>query len=210
MKLENNLEKYQANLLSTYHNMYRDGKDEWTDQAAMRVATRFLSTFLESLSGLKVLDIGCGAGRDAENLARNKAIVTGIDIVQHEDWDVLESEFSSLSFYKKSLFDFENSHMFDIALDNGCMHHQHPEQLEQYVKKVHSMLADKGIFLISTFYDDSSSMKLDPNGRVMRTFTAEELRQLVENLGFKQLDYTIVNRDPGKFHYLLSAFKKWK
>src|SRR3990167_449427 len=208
MRLERNTKKYQANLAAVYYKMYQDDKDEWTDQAAMRIVTRFLSNFLNDFNGIKILDIGCGAGRDSLALAERGARVTGIDIIPQTIWPVLEKKYPILNFVKASLFNFKSRELFDVTLDNGCMHHQHPDGLNQYIKRIHSLLSSHGIFLISTFYNGNSSIKLDANGRVMRTFTVEELKDLVDKSGFKQLEHTVVDRTPLNFHYLLTIFKK--
>lgn len=107
---------------------------------------------LGDLAGARVLDVGCGNGRNAAWLAERGARVTGIDIaaglldavrtrmpegVSLVPVDVLREELPGES--------------FDLVYDSGCFHHLAPHRRITYLQRVMPRIAPGGRYGIVTF-----------------------------------------------------------
>lgn len=103
----------------------------------------------------KVLDIGCGYGRNSLYLAQNGFEVYGIDFARTSiEWgEQLAREKSiSVNFLCQSIFDFQHEpEYFDFIYDSGCFHHIKPHRRHQYLNKVLSFLKPDGYFAMVCF-----------------------------------------------------------
>ncbi|MGG2182696.1 class I SAM-dependent methyltransferase [Bacillus altitudinis] len=87
-----------------------------------------------------VLDIGCGNGRALEHL-QGLSAYTGIDLYEHEEWQGLKKRKEvPVHFYHQDFMSWSMNQgrelTFDLILDHGCFHHQHPDDHERYLKQI--------------------------------------------------------------------------
>lgn len=103
----------------------------------------------------KVLDVGCGNGRNSIFLAKSGFQVDAIDFSQKSiDWacENARSQSVEVNFYCDSIFNLCTSpHTYDYIFDSGCLHHIKPHRRNQYLKTIYSMLKPEGHFGLVCF-----------------------------------------------------------
>ncbi|MCK0115649.1 class I SAM-dependent methyltransferase [Isoptericola sp. S6320L] len=107
---------------------------------------------LGDLRGARVLDVGCGNGRNAAWLAAQGAHVVGIDIAT----GLLDASrpgmpdgvtLASVDVLREEL----PAGPFDLVYDSGCFHHLAPHRRLTYLQRVLPLLAEGGRYGIVTF-----------------------------------------------------------
>lgn len=107
---------------------------------------------LGELAGARVLDIGCGRGRNTRWLAQQGAVVEGIDLadalldaVRPTMPDTVT--LSALDVLREPL----PAGLFDLVYDSGCFHHLAPHRRITYLERVVAAIRPGGRFGIITF-----------------------------------------------------------
>lgn len=107
---------------------------------------------LGDLAGARVLDVGCGNGRNAAWLATRGARVTGIDIAA-ELLDTVRVDMprgvtlASVDVLRDGLPDGP----FDLVYDSGCFHHLAPHRRITYLGRVLPLVSPEGGYGIVAF-----------------------------------------------------------
>jgi len=161
-----------------FNQHYTEGSDVWTHDGNMRVLPDIVAREVGLPRDGSVLDIGCGAGDDVRRYAKSCRSVVGIDLFAHDAWDGVRD--ANVAFHQVDFLSFSPSTRFERIVDNGCFHHQHPEDYEAYLTKIRSMLTDDGVFVLSTYKNDNKVEWVDRKGRLHRVFDDRELRELLE------------------------------
>jgi 2-polyprenyl-3-methyl-5-hydroxy-6-metoxy-1,4-benzoquinol methylase len=107
---------------------------------------------LGSLEGARVLDIGCGAGRNSRWFAQQGAIVEGIDLaaplLEHVRPTMPESvTLTAVDVLRDPL----PAGQFDLVYDSGCFHHIAPHRRITYLERVLPTVRPGGRFGIVAF-----------------------------------------------------------
>lgn len=111
---------------------------------------------LGPLDGARVLDIGCGAGRNSRWFASRGALVDGIDIAGTLLRDVRPTMPASVTLHELDVLrDPLPSADYDVIHDSGCFHHLAPHRRETYLSRVLPALGPDGSFSIVTFAAES-------------------------------------------------------
>ena len=141
---------------------------------------------------LDVLDIGTGKARDIATLLMAGHRATGIDLHEPTDWTQLRERWGQRVALEKAAFPAwaDDGRRFDAILDNGCFHHQHPDQYAAYLGGVRALLRPTGIFVVSVFTPHRRQQprgyftKID-GGRLNRYFTEGELDTALRDAGLR-------------------------
>lgn len=136
----------------------------------------------EKTKGLRVLEVGCGCGSEAERFARAGAHYTAVDLTnaavnltqRRFQLEKLEGRFVQAD---AEDLPFANG-LFDLVYSHGVLHHT-PDTARS-VQEVHRVLAPGGRAVIMLYYRDSFNYQV--NLRVVRRFRA---RLLKTEVGFK-------------------------
>jgi SAM-dependent methyltransferase len=205
------------------------GKQEWSDEeffgsGEQEVREQILSDLGNICQGrdpreMKVLEIGCGAGRMTRALAQFFGSVYAVDISPH-----------MVRQARQALRGFPNAHLFcnngrdlsvvrrnwwdrfgiggKLQLDFAfsCLVFQHipsREVVEKYVAEVHRLLKPGGLFKFQVQGVTAMEPEVDHTW-VGYSFSREDARNLAENNGF-ELRY---EKDAGEQYYWLWFFKK--
>ncbi|NXN95275.1 COQ3 protein, partial [Rhinopomastus cyanomelas] len=155
------------------------------------------------LSGVKILDVGCGGGLLSEPLGRLGASVTGIDPVednirtadQHKSFDPVLAE--RIQYKSSSLEEIveESMETFDVIVASEVV--EHVADLEMFIKCCSQVLKPEGSLFITTINKTQLSyvlgivvaekiMGILPEGTHEwdKFVPPEELRHLLESNGF--------------------------
>jgi len=200
--------EYAAVLHSDFVSSYRDGRDVWTDETAMRVASAILHAHLGAPAD--ILDAGAGRGRDTAYFLEHGHRVTAVDLVETPEWTQLAQRWGErVRFHTCPIIELEGSAGFDGVLDNGCLHHQHPDAYRTYLAHVHALLRPDGLFTISVFESDGPGRLYENHAqRLYREFSESELSELLRTANFVPVDSQRVPRSRCGLHYLVMTVCK--
>ena len=168
----------------------REGHPLATNDPDENLADWHTRGLLGELHGRRVLDIGCGAGRNSRWFAEQGAIVHGIDIAS----GLLDSARPAMpSTVALTLCDVLRdrlpSESYDVIYDSGCFHHLAPHRRETYLHRVLPALARGGRFGIVAFAAGSmgsaaTDLEIITSGEVEGGigYSCEDLRMIFSTL----------------------------
>lgn len=102
----------------------------------------------------RVLDIGCGEGKDAVFLAGNGYNVTAFDVSEKglsKARELAESRSVALNLFKADIMDFRLEAEFDIIFSSGVFHYIPLRLRESVIENLKSHTAENGINVINVF-----------------------------------------------------------
>ncbi|CAG9621130.1 class I SAM-dependent methyltransferase [Sutcliffiella rhizosphaerae] len=114
-----------------------------------------VSIFQKGISIERVLELGCGPGRNAIYMAKNGSKVDALDISENAiEWakERALGEKVSIQFLCKSLFDIHlEAEIYDFIYDCGMFHHLAPHRRVTYLTIVKNALKPNGHFGLVCF-----------------------------------------------------------
>ncbi len=105
---------------------------------------------------LKVLDIGCGEGKDAVFLARNGYIVTAFDLSEtgiEKGKKLAEKCNTYVNFLKADIADFRANENYDIVFSSGVFHVIKPAIRNEIITNLKEYTNKGGIHAINVFVE---------------------------------------------------------
>lgn len=146
----------------------------------------------------KLLEIGCGSGRDASFLTEKGFNVIAIDGSKNMIGEAKKNhpELSNKIFYKILPHDLNFDIKFDGIYSIATLMHLSKYDLEKTILKIYDLLNPTGKILVSVslFRDDINKNGFDKNGRYFLILSFEEWISIFKNIGFKILE-TKTNKD---------------
>ena len=150
--------------------------------------TSFLAPLARRLpAGAKVLDVGCGSGRDLLWM-KNK----GFDVIGFErssglaeiawgnaECEIIEGDFETYDFSQMKV---------DAVIFVGALVHLTKERFSNVFENITFSLTDHGHALITL--KEGLGEKTDSEGRTFYLWQDEEARDVFDNLGFKVSDFS--------------------
>ncbi|HEV7805077.1 MAG TPA: methyltransferase domain-containing protein [Solirubrobacteraceae bacterium] len=203
---------YRPVLDEDFRRRYASGRDPWTDEPAMKAP---VATLLAALPAgpHAVLDVGAGRGRDVTALLDAGHRVTGVDLVATPEWPRLREQWGKqVSLLEGSFLDLELPTRFTGVLDNGCLHHQHPDEHPAFLARIRDLLEPGGTAVLSTFTPDHehepSALWLTSDGRLNYEFSLLDLSRLAAGAGLRLADAVRVPRELHGLQYLVVALRR--
>ncbi|MBN8191179.1 class I SAM-dependent methyltransferase [Bacillus sp. NTK074B] len=121
-----------------------------------------LASYLKSgiITCGRVLELGCGPGRNAIYLAENGFEVDAVDVSKTSlDWakERADERNLSINFFHRNIFDIEiEDGKYDFIYDSGCFHHIAPHRRISYINLIERALRPEGYFGITCFHQGGS------------------------------------------------------
>ncbi|MFF7456665.1 SAM-dependent methyltransferase [Kitasatospora sp. NPDC008115] len=214
-------------VLALLDGLFAPGADRWTDRAADwwdgfyadRDSGRpfFVAAPDENLAahldrgllapGARVLDLGCGAGRNAVHLASRGFEVDAVDLSSTAlAWARERAREAGVAprFHHGNIFTVELPlPRYDLVYDSGCLHHLPPHRRISYLALLDRVLAPGGHFGLTCFAAGAMGSEL-PDAQLYRTgrldgglaFTPDELRWILGD--FTEVEIRpMVPQEPG-------------
>lgn len=120
----------------------------------------FLKDLLEitgrNPSELKVLDIGCGEGKDAVYMAQQGCNVSAFDITQsgiRKTKLLAEKRGVEINAFVADINDFEINEKFDIVYSTGTIQYLFSDRIEAFFEKIKDMVNVGGYVYFNVFVD---------------------------------------------------------
>lgn len=173
----------------------------------------------------KVLEIGCGNGRNAIYLAQKGCTVTAVDLSQRAiDWAKEQTEVNNVNiqFVCENIFNLNlELQEFDYIYDSGCFHHLSPHRRVSYIQFINKYLKNDGYFSISAFKENGKyggSSLSDKQYYMDRTlygglgYSKEKLQILFsefQEIEIRDMQHNNLNHDEfGLEDFIVCTFKK--
>ena len=144
-------------------------------------------------AGGKILDIGCGSGRDLATLMKSGFRVAGVD-TSGEMINAAVKRYPELA-GKISLSGLPAlpgiEDTFNGVLCSAVLQHIPDSRLYESFRRIRELLKDEGIFIVSfpvQYPGIDSETNRDANGRVFYIRPQEKYRFLIERLGFSLIE----------------------
>lgn len=103
----------------------------------------------------RVLELGCGPGRNAIYMARQGCQVDAVDISRESiNWAIERADAArvDVNFVTGSVFDLRpESGSYDIVYECGCLHHIPPHRRLQYIDVIKTALKPGGLYGLVCF-----------------------------------------------------------
>ena len=229
--------KSQQDLLMLLDNLLREPQQFWEDfykdkfkpiPFFVNKPDEYLVHCIEKKQILpkRVLEFGCGAGRNAIYLARQGCSVVGVDLSENAlQWakDRAESENLTIESIQSNIFELsveENS--FDFIYDSGCFHHLAPHRRISYLENIHKYLKVNGFFALCCFKEEGpygGSAISDEEVYVRRSldgglgYSVEKLQELFRSLHEVEIRQMIPMTEEDSYFgldgFLVGLFKKY-
>ena len=137
------------------------------------------------LSGMKILELGCGPGRNALFFAEKGCEVVAVDLSKEAlRWAEERAKERELevTFLHGSLFDLPvDEGDYDIVYDSGCFHHIAPHRRIDYLNLVKKALRPGGYYALVCFVPGGNL-----GGAEISDWDVYRLRSLRGGLGFTE------------------------
>ena len=165
--------------------------------------------------GERVLDVGCGEGRFAAELARAGASVVAVDVAE-EPLRRARSSHPDLDFRlvpAEGPWELEDS-SFDLAWAGEVI--EHVADTAAWLSELRRVLRSGGVLLLSTpaqglltrlrlaLDGRAFAARFDPLSDHLRFYSAATLRRLLEEFGFEQVSVRAAGGPPGARRLLLA------
>lgn len=142
----------------------------------------------------KVLELGCGAGRNALYLAKQGFDVHAVDLsnvaLQWAKERATEAQ-AHIQFEQANLFELPlKENYYDFIYDAGCLHHIAPHRRVQYVEIVQKALKKGGYFAVNCFAEHGAY-----GGSAMSDWEVYQQRSLQGGLGYTQEKLQVIFND---------------
>lgn len=103
---------------------------------------------------LRLLDAGCGEGKDAVFFARNGYIVSAFDLAEsglNKGRELAEHCGVRVDFFRADLNDYLPDDRFDIVFSSGAFHYIRPEQREVCIDRLKRATNEGGAHFVNAF-----------------------------------------------------------
>ncbi len=143
---------YRSPILTEYENRYKTEDYYWG--ITPNSMCYEIMKLRPPVKPLKVLDIGCGEGKDAVFLAKNGYIVSAFDVADsgiEKGKQLAEKCGTYVDFFKANIFDYRLSEKFDIIFSSGVFHYITSDLRAEVTKNLKEYTNENGIHAMNVF-----------------------------------------------------------
>ena len=197
------LEIFTVSIRTNYEKWYEGDDYYWGTEPG---------SFLDELislcppsEGKKVLDIGCGEGKDAVYMAEKGYDVSAFDLTENgirKTIALAQTKDVKINAYVDDINTFDLSKQYDIIYSTGTVQYLFDENKEEFFKKLEKITKPDGIVFINVFVE-KSFLELPPDWDMEeKMWKSGELFTYFADWKFERIDEVIFEDfSGGKSHY---------
>jgi len=231
--------KFQEEVVSKQWDRRYKEERPYREEPAVDPIPEFFEKYKEELRGGKVLDLGCGNGRNLRHIAKQGFETYGIDISEEalaQLRETLEQEKLSANIRKGSFYNlpYENG-TFDCVVSMSVLQHNDWKGAQRSFREISRVLKDGGLFLLRVRSTSRSlpEKRKDLNDRgityipkegakagiMLHNYSKEEIEELASNNSLEIIDIKEAmkegkkegtNEPERKGHWIVAFRKKAK
>lgn len=202
-------EKYISSLRSYYIQLYSDNPVCSRGYLNLQAIKAFYPELTKNRPVASMLDIGCAQGELTGFFANMGIAATGVDIVANPLWEGQREIFDgNVSYICGDFMEVELDGCFDLVVDSGCFHHQHPDVQSEYLRKIRRLMTSThGQFLLTLFEAQSNledfGVRVLRDGRYAHKVTEESVTGILHDHDFEVLKTMRIPRENGEPYSIL-------
>tara|TARA_B100000959_G_C14924231_1_gene600824 strand:+ start:343 stop:1038 length:696 start_codon:yes stop_codon:yes gene_type:complete len=132
----------------------KDPGNIWSHNQAPDAHVKWFLEHYNLPKNITVLDSGCGEGKNLRLLEQFDDVY-GVDISQTAV-DNARTEFPLVNYSAQDAADLDfTNEMFDVIIDAGCLHCNHPMQHQKIINQYHRILKPNGKLFFRLFHTDN-------------------------------------------------------
>lgn len=164
---------------------YEKDVERYTQKLEFPLPKKELDYFINLLKGKKILDAGCGAGRDSKYLFDKGLDVIGIDMSKNmiiAAKNRADADFEVMDIRKTSF----PSKFFDGIWCYNALLHLNKHDLQMTIDEFKRILKNKGILFIATRHGEGEIAKKSVKGtKYFFLYQEDYLKSILERIGFE-------------------------
>lgn len=178
---------------------YQATAEEFARNVADLAPIQSIEKFMKLLPpNAKIIDIGCGSGRDAKIFTEKGLSVLGIDFCSN----LIEIAKTNAPLAEFQVLDFETASFplssFDGAWAACSLHHIPKKTLPTVLNNIHSFLKEKGSFYLTVKKGVGEVLAKDERygdfEKFWSFFEEDEIKKIVQSANFTILECTTVEK----------------
>jgi len=167
---------------------YQDNYRAYHERTFYIDPSSFLSPLVKYLSpGSRILDVGCGSGRDLLWMKKRGFNVIGFEqspglakfVRKNVGCEVIEGDFETYDF---------SSILVDAVMLVGALIHVPHQRFSRVFENITSAISDNGSVLITL--KEGTGDRTDSDGRIFYLREDQKARELFDTLGFRVCDFS--------------------
>ncbi|MDO8642154.1 MAG: class I SAM-dependent methyltransferase [Candidatus Woesearchaeota archaeon] len=184
----------EESILNETIDVYNDSAAVFAETTNKFDLTPLWDSFISYLPGNRIIDLGCGAGRDVRHFVERGFSVTGVDLSE-ELLNYAKRLCSKASFVNADIrhLSFSNTSFDGVWCCGGIVHMGKTEGVKT-LQEAHRILVSGGVFFLSfkegtgEIYQESKTIPGIKKRYVL--YAEDEMKQLLTNTGFTLLSIT--------------------
>lgn len=164
---------------------YNKNAESYAAQTQALNMTQYQDLFASKLPpDARVLDVGCGAGRDLKYFKEKGFNPIGIDI--SERLIPIAIDYSGCDVIMHSVLELDSIDLFDGIWESAALLHLTDEEFPVAIKNIYSALKQRGVFCCQI--KEGEEGKIDQLGRFMNYHQQDHIRTILIESGFKVIE----------------------
>lgn len=150
------MEKKRIDYFRTQYEKCYEGDDYYWGTEPASFLQDLIDEVEKKPSEIKVLDIGCGEGKDAVYMAEQGCDVTAIDITESgikKTKLLAEKREVGIKAFVADINDFSVEGKFDVVYSTGTLQYLFDDCIEPFFEKINSMVNDGGVVYFNVFVE---------------------------------------------------------
>lgn len=196
--VNSSLDKYEVDSAEFWNKIYLSDNPAWGKEPA-----EVLHKFKNFFTGNKILDIGCGEGRNSIFLSKLGYDVTGIDVSSVAIEKAITNNSSCNFLCKDLMHDSWPNETYDTIIDFGLFHFVPYEYRQKYVKNIFDHLNTNGI------YCNQSGRLVKENPIIGKSYTPPQLEKSEIEEQFKDYNLILLEEDVLPKHNNFGEYPCW-